>query len=242
MTNIILNEDIVRRIVRAVDKAIADDVPQYLRENYRETNNVTGQLRGDCINDNLRKLVVFEGVELIPFQRFGWHGRILIDRRSKITYTITSQANLKAIPRKKGRNRPHFLQSVLAIENCGYTGDCKQLTLFPMEKFDEDTLQKDFNDIIAGIFNPKEGFRHYVVAYHSIRDELFDIRLEFLDKGFNTIDSTSLNEYIKPDFSRLTDNMSVDDDLPNTPVISARGLISVKAGIRPQLRDVEEQA
>ena len=43
------NEKLMRRIVRAIDKAIVDDVPEYLREHHRETNNAIIQLRGDCI-------------------------------------------------------------------------------------------------------------------------------------------------------------------------------------------------
>ena len=39
MNEIIFDENILRRIVRAIDKAIADDIPQYLQEHHKETNN-----------------------------------------------------------------------------------------------------------------------------------------------------------------------------------------------------------
>lgn len=58
----------MRRIVRSVEKAIAEDVPQYLREHHKETNNAIIQLRGDYINDNLRNMVVGENIELVPFK------------------------------------------------------------------------------------------------------------------------------------------------------------------------------
>ena len=90
-----INENLIRRIVRAIDKAVADDVPQYLRENYKETNNAIPQLRGDFINDNLRLQVVGENIELIAFQRYAWEGRLIVDRVNKITYTVTTQQTLK---------------------------------------------------------------------------------------------------------------------------------------------------
>lgn len=36
MNEIIFDENILRRIVRAIDKAIADDIPQYLQEHHKE--------------------------------------------------------------------------------------------------------------------------------------------------------------------------------------------------------------
>ena len=79
MDSIKINENLMRRIVRSIDKAIADDVPQYLRENHKETNNAAIQLRGDCINENLRNLVVGGDIEFVPFKRYVWQGRIIVD-------------------------------------------------------------------------------------------------------------------------------------------------------------------
>lgn len=81
---------------------------------YKETNNAVGHLRGDYINDNLRKYVIANGIELIPFKRSSWQGRIIVDRNNKITYSITTQNTLNSIP-KKERARPHYLQSILQI-------------------------------------------------------------------------------------------------------------------------------
>lgn len=242
MTDITLDENIARRIVRAIDKAVADDVPQYLCEHHLETNNAIIHLRGDYINENLRNLVACEGVELIPFKRYVWQGRLLADRRSKITYSITTQKTLLAIPKKKDRARPHFLMSVLAAENKDYQGLFGQQTLFPMESFDEETLQTDYDEIVAGMLDPSEGYRHYVIAYEAAGDELVDVKLEFLDRNFALVAEASLNEYIKPDFARLTDAEPIDKETPEAPADTARGLVGLKAGIRPQLREVEEKA
>lgn len=243
MADIIINEDLLRRIVRAIDKAIADDIPQYLRDHRKETNNAIMQLRGDYINENLRQFVIAEGIELIPFRRFVWQGRLLADRRNKVTYSITTQANLSAIPKKKDRTKPHFLQSVLAAENSGYQGRYKQETLFSMDMFDAETLKNDYDEIIAGMLNPAEGYCHYVISYQTAENDLVDVKLEFLDCGFATVEEVSLNDYIKPDFARLTNTESIDENVPIPASEGIRGLLGIKkAGIRPALREAEEEA
>lgn len=242
MTHIAFDENIARRIVRAIDKAVADDIPQYLREHHLETNNAIIQLRGDYINENLRSFVITDGVKLIPFKRYAWHGRLLVDHRNKITYSITTQKTLHAIPKKKDRTRPHFLQSILSQENGGYQGQYVQETLFPMETFDEETLENDYNEIISGMLNPSEGYRHYVISYNAVKDELLDVKLEVLDPYFSTVAEASLNSYINPDFARLT-NIEVDDtDIQTTTKENVRDILGIKNGLRPTLKEVEKEA
>ena len=235
------NKNLMRRIVRAIDKAIVDDVPEYLREHHKETNNVIIQLRGDCINDNLRKLVVGGDIELIPFKRCAWQGRLIVDRSEKITYTIANQKTLRVIPRK-WRSKPHFLQSLLYIENGGYEAPVKQMTLMDMLPFEEEDLENDYNSIVAGLVDPTEGYRHYVIAYDAEGSELKDVQVEFLDKDFNTIATASLNEYIKPDFARLTDVEHVDEVLENGNEGGAKHLLTIKPGLRPKLQEAQKQA
>lgn len=239
-----INEDLMRRIVRAIDKAIAEDIPEYFRDNYKETNNAIIHLRGDCINENLRNLVVGEDIELIPFKRYVWQGRIIVDRKEKITYTITTQKTLRSIPRRQ-RNKPHFLQSILGIENSGYEASVKQVTFMDLYPFEEEELENDYNSIMEGMIDPTEGYRHYVIAYDADSSEITDIQLEFLDKEFNTIETASLNDYIKPDFARLTGVEFLDDDFSEETEDEAKGLVAIKlnkSGHSPKLREVPKQA
>lgn len=80
-TQIVINDDLLRKIVYCIEKAIGDDLQQYLRENHRETNNAIILLRGDNINTNLRTHVVKDDIDLVPFQRYGWSGRMVIDQK-----------------------------------------------------------------------------------------------------------------------------------------------------------------
>lgn len=241
MDKIKINENLMRRVVCSIDKAISDDVPQYLRENHKETNNVAIQLRGDCINENLRNLVVGGDIEFVPFKRYVWQGRIIVDRAEKISYTITTQKTLRAVPRKQ-RSNPHFLQTILYMENGCYEASVKQMTLMDLFPFDEDDLESDYNSIVEGLIDPAEGYRHYVIAYDTEGSELRDVQLEFLDKDFNTIAAASLNEYIKPNFARLTDVEPVGEHLGDVIDGEAKGLLKIKSGLRPKLRQAEKQA
>lgn len=244
MDGIKINENLMRRIVRAIDKAIVEDIPEYFRDNYKETNNAVIHLRGDFINENLRNLVVGGDIELIPFKRYVWQGRIIVDRKEKITYTITTQKTLRSIPRKH-RNKPHFLQSILGIENSSYEASIRQVSLMDLYPFETEELEIDYNSIMEGMIDPTEGYRHYVIAYDAESSEVRDIQLEFLDKEFNTIETASLNEYIKPDFSRLTDIEFLYEDLSEEADDEAKGLVAIKSnksGLSSKLREVPKQA
>jgi len=236
-----INENLLRRIVRCVDKAVADDVPQYLREHYKETNNAVAHLRGDFINDNLKNLVVSGDIELLPFNRSSWQGRIIVDHGEKVTYTVTTQQTLRSIP-KKQRNKPHYLHTLLYKENGEYEGEGKQLTLMDMYPFEIEDLERDYETIVNGRISPEDGYVHYVIAYESQNSELIDIQLEFLDKDFNTITTASLNEHIKPDFARLTDVELVDEGFDDNIEAEEEGLVSIKPGLRPKLKKGQKQA
>lgn len=237
------NDKLLRKIVYSIDKAIGEDLSQYLREHHRETNNAIVQLRGDFINDNLRHHVVDENTELIPFQRSGWSGRIIIDRLNRTTYTVTTVSTLSAIPKKKERTKPHYLQSVLAIENKECKGTPKQITLFEcgMTAFDTQFLEQDFNSINQGLINVDENYVHYIIAYKAEHGEIKDIDLKLLDKDFDTVDETSLNEYIKPDFARLTDVGPAEQSNEIEENTDSKKLVAIKAGLKPNLKVVEKR-
>lgn len=95
-----ISDGLLTAVVRAIEKAVSEDVPNQVRELRIETNNYIAFIRGDYINQNLRNFAVGEGGILHPFQRYGWHGRLLVCPDSRLTISITSENNLSMIPRK----------------------------------------------------------------------------------------------------------------------------------------------
>ena len=240
-TQIQRNDPLLRRIVRAIDKAIADDVPRIRQEMQLETDNYVRFIRSDCIHDNLKTLAVSEDVQIIPFKRYSWKGRMLVDHANRITYSITTRQNLDAIPKKKDRRAPHFLMSMLAVENGDLEGQYEQLTLFPMDQFDEETYEEDYDTIINGALDPSAGYRHYVITYEFTGETLLEVDVVFLDKNFTVIDKESIREYIKPDFARLTGSAAAPEDAAeNKP--SIKNHLSLKPGLKQQLYEEEKQA
>lgn len=236
-----IDDALLSAIVRAIDKAVSEDVPNQLRELSLETNNYISFIRGDFINENLRNFAIEEGGLLHSFHRYGWSGRLLISHDSRVSISITTENNLGIIPRKL-RQRPHFMQSMLQSMNGDLHGRFEQTRLFNTDKFDDEVYAKDFDDIINGAFDPEDGYRHCVIAYRASGNELVDVKLVVLDPWFNVVTEESLTDYMKPDFARLTAPSPAEDEAREEHNASTRRLVSVKNGIKPALREGEKQA
>lgn len=241
-SKISMNDTLLRKIVYSIEKAIGEDQQQYLRENKKETNNAIILLRGDDINTNLRHHIVKDNIDLIPFQRYGWSGRIIIDRTEHITYSIMTEGTLAIVPRKKNRINPHYLQSILYAENKNCIAKERQMTLqdFGITIFDTDVLEQDFEKISQGLIDREENYRHYIVSYTANHGEIKSITLKFLDKDFNIVDEESLMQYIRPDFAQLT-NTDSETELKEDNSHSKKSLVAIKSGIKPKLREIEKR-
>lgn len=246
--SIIENRMLNRKIVYAIDKAISDDVPQVIRENHLETNNRHIFAAGDYINDNLRKHVVKDKIELISFNRYAWEGRILVDRANRATYTISTHQTLRTIIRKN-RNRPHYLQSILFAENSDCEGKNKQFSIgdfFPDlvgSSFAAEELEEDYDKIMHGSISKTDGYKHYIIAYTSDHHTITDIEMFLLDKDFAEVDKLSLMEYVNPDFASLTENNYDGSKNSDERIDEARPmLLKLKPSVKPALRAMEEEA
>lgn len=233
--------DVIMGAIHAIEKAVSEDVPRQLSEAHLETNNYLAFIRGDFINSNLRELTTSGCGELLPFQRFGWRGRLLVDRPNRLTYSVTTQTNLNQIPRKH-RQKPHFLQTLLAMENGDLEGCGRQMTLYDMEQFDYNAYRADFDDIVNGFFDISEGYRHCVLAYQAQRDVVTDIRLVLLDSQFAIVEEHCLNDFRRPDFSLLTaSTLAEKSDEREAHNVATKSLTKLKKGVKPGLREFAEE-
>lgn len=244
---IIENKMLNRKIAYAINKAISDDVPQLMRENRLETNNRYIFAAGDCINNNLRKHVVKDEVELIAFRRYGWEGRIIVDRINKVTYTICTHQNLRTLIRKN-RSNPHYLMTILYIENGECEGTPKQMSIgdfcpgIKSTTFETEILEEDYEKIMQGNIGISDGYKHYIVAYTAEHHTIMNIELLLLDKDFAEVDKLDLMEYVTPDFASLTEyeyneEKDVDEDKNEEKPM----LLKLKPGVKPALRVREEE-
>lgn len=115
------------------------------------------------------------------------------------------------------------------------------MTMMSMEQFEDDVLEEDYKKIVAGVLKPDSGYRHYIVTYTFEKSQLLSVNMELLDKGFNKVNSLSLNEFIKPDFAQLTVDQLKNPEETAEPEKTARDLVAIKKGIRPELIELEEE-
>lgn len=238
-----LSDWIVYNIIHSIDKAISEDVPNQRHELSLETKNYISFIRGDFINENLRKFVVDieKGILLHTFQRFGWSGRLLIIKDSRLTISIMTENNLARI-QKKDRKNPHFIQSILHCMNGDLHGRYEQTQFFDTDPFDSETYDKDFNKINNGAIDLVEGYRHCIISYSLTGKSLTDVRFKVLDPKFNIVCEENLSDYIKPDFASLTANDHDEATAREEHNKLTNNLISLKPGLKLRLRVEDKEA
>ena len=227
------SESLLRLIVKAVEKGVGEDIKEYLRSNNKATYNAVPFMRGDNINTNLRDSVVSDTVELKYFKRSAWTGCLLIDRQHKTTYTICTKQTLEMIPKKKDRRIPHYLQSILYVQNSGVEAACYQMSLgdcFPEEVpgFSEEEFRNDYDNIMEEEVSFDDGYTHLVVVYEAEHFSITSIAVKLLDPDFRTAQEYSLEDLLKPDFSELT----IPETGDQAQKKDSHNLVSVKSGLK----------
>ena len=229
MTNSLTDDQLLKLIVMCISKGIGD-VRNFFYLTNNVTNNSVSLLRADFINTNLRDLLVKDNVmlALLPFKRSGWTGIILIDRENKRTFSISTEHTLQQVISKK-RQSPHYLQSILHVQNGDVAALNKQLYLFddmPECQFSDDVFQRDYESIMGGEIQFVDGYRHFVIVYSTSHFEVVSIRMLELDSNFQVATEHRLENMLVPNFEDLT---YVEK---NAPVIKdAHSLVSVKSSI-----------
>ena len=228
----------LRLIVNALAKAIGSDTRSYLTGSNMDTNNAITFIRGDFINTNLRDMVVAisDNFELKHFKRFAWTGSLLIDRKHKITITVSAIATLNRIKNVKGRKNPHYLQTMCHELNGDLEAECKQMTLADMEDVDfdppfvDEVYEEDFDSIMDAAISQGDGYRHCVIAYEAERLEIKSLSLLILDADLDVVRDISLMDLLQPDFGTLTAEVALVEEAPQKK--DAHSLVKVRKDIK----------
>lgn len=226
-----LNEmkPLLKLIVKAVEKGVGEDIRSYIAQNDDATTNCVRLMRADKINTNLRDSILpaMSAVELKYFHRSAWTGCLLIDRQNCVTYTICSRQTLDSIPKKKDRKIPHYLQSILYVQNSDVEAEYKQLNFADLDfGFTDDDYRKDYKSIMEDDISFGDEYHHLVIVYEAEHFEVTSIAVKALDKDFRTAQEYSLTEFLKPDFSELTTVAEKEEKK------DAHNLVAVKAGLK----------
>lgn len=217
-------------ICKAIQKGVEEDMRTYLDNNKNVVNNALHFLRGDFIITNIRNTVISDTVEMKLFKRGYWTGCIILNRIDKHSYSICSKNTLDSIP-KKVRNNPHFLQTLLNIENKSEVAVMRQMTFSDYgisigTIFTDDEYENDFYKIMEEALSLKDDYRHWVIVYEADHNNLIGLSAMLLDGDFGVVKEISLMEFIQPDFGKLT-SKAESDELEK----DAHSLVSIKPGL-----------
>lgn len=223
---------LLTRIVKAVEKGCGEDIREYLMSTDKATNNAVRLMRADNINTNLRDSVASETVELKYFNRSAWVGCLLIDRENCVTYTICTKQTLESIPKKPNRRIPHYLQTILHIQNANVEAPYKQMDLSDfmsdmITEFSDEEYREDYQSIMEDDLTFGDNYLHLVIVYEVAHYNITSIAMRVLDKDFQTAEEYPLTGLLQPDFSELTRSDNKEEQKKD-----AHSLVSVKAGLK----------
>lgn len=232
---------LLTRIVKAIEKGCGEDIREYVMSTGKATNNALRLMRGDNINTNLRDSVASEMVELKYFNRSAWTGCLLIDRENRLTYTICTKQTLEGIPKKPNRRIPHYLQTILYIQNADVEAPYKQMDLSEympemITKFSDEEYQEDYQSIMEDDLTFDDDYLHLVIVYEVTHYDITSIAMKVLDKDFQTAKEYPLTSLLQPDFSELTLSDAKEEQKKD-----AHSLVSVKAGLKKAKNESPQQ-
>lgn len=236
-----VSDDFKRRIVDCINMALHDDLPRYLAEYHPETTNGIPHQINDWINTNITVNLTSGDIETITFSRYNWKGKLIVDRHNHITFSVMRGKRVRHLRTEK-REKPHYLQTIIAVLNDEFVAPSKQATLFDLKSgFDKEMISKDFDSIMQGRVSENDGFIHCVIAYETERNEITDIKIVFLDKDLDEIEQISLNDFIKPDYAKLTSVAPVGNAFAMETQNENIALITIKRVSPIQIKTKEEK-
>lgn len=221
-----MDSGLLRSIANAVQKGIWE-VKEYKSSTNKATNNALPFIRADNINTNLRDMAALEeGLELKYFKRCSWTGCLLIDRTNHLTITICSKHTLDRVSKRNCRRIPHYLQTILHIQNCNISYVSEQPDLFAYssgDQFSEVEYRRDYEEIMGDEVSFGDAYVHWVVVYEASYYGVTSISMKKLNPCFQTAQEISLENFLSPDFGDLTMEPSSSNSIKD-----AHSLVSVK--------------
>ena len=197
-------------IMRAIEKAVHSDIQEFILNHHLETTNSRCFLRSDFINTNLREIL--PKMEMHSFHRSAWEGRILIDRVHRVTYSILTEQTLKVIPQVKDRRMPHYLQSILHVENADVRPQYEPIDLFEEKNenslFSASQYTKDYQEIMGETLSIDNNYIHVVISYTAKQGEIVSATAQVLTPNFAIAREYSLMNLLHPDFINLTEDFA----------------------------------
>ena len=205
------------RIIACLRGAIEEDLAQYKNANHLATYNAIPFLKGDYINTRLQNELVSEDIEVVPFTRYGWESRLVIDHSNKIAYNVISKNRMCQLMKEAASNNvPHYTLLFAYALNNDLQAPQKQMSFFDNYPFDDDIMVDGYNKLVGGQLQRDSGYRYCVITYEVSSGQLLDCEILMLDKDLDIVTKVELTEFITPEYSTLTMPNSNNAEAPET--------------------------
>lgn len=206
--------DLRYKIIACLRGALEEDLLQFKLASQLVTNNGIPFLKGDYINTRLQNELASEDIEVIPFTRYGWESRIVIDHSNKIAYNVISKSRMEQLMREAANNNvPHYTLLFAYALNSDLKAPQKQISMFENYPFTDDIMKEGYDKLLGGQLQRDLGYRYCVITYEMGAGQLLNCEILMVDKDLDIITKVSLNDFITPEYATLTqqDTVSVEN-------------------------------
>lgn len=192
-------------IIACLRGALEEDLNQFKESSHLASHNGLRHLKGDYINTRLQDELACDFIDVIPFSRYGYESRIIVDRSHKIAYNVISKSRMKQLMKEaKTKNVPHYTLLFAYALNKDLKASHKQLSLFGSYPFESEVMDKGYDRLVWGQIQKNLGYRYCVIAYEVKSGLLLDCEVLMLDRDLDIITKLDLSEYLTPEYADLT--------------------------------------
>lgn len=206
-----MSRDLKYKIVSCIRSALEDDLDNFKTSSNLVTNNGVPFLKGDYINTRLQNELADENIEVIPFKRYGWESRIVVDHINKVAYNVISKSRVQQLMKDAASSTvPHYSMLFAYTLNSDLKAPEKQTSMFDNYPFSDETMTEGYNKLLGGQLQPTAGYNYCVIVYEISDGQLNTCEALILDKDLDLVEKISLADFIKPDYASLTPTVSAD--------------------------------
>ena len=226
------------KIINCLRGALEEDLAQYVEANHLATYNAIPFLKGDYINTRLQNELASDDIEVVPFARYGWESRFVVDHSNKIAYTVISKNRLNQLRKDAlSKNVPHYALLFAYALNIDLQAPQKQISFLDNYSFADDLMVDGYNKLLGGQLQRDSGYRYCVITYEISSGQLFSSEILMLDKELDIITKIDLAEFITPEYANLTQQNADNNESSEQPRVKLKNkfiqesssLVSLKA-------------
>lgn len=195
----------ISKVVSCVQDAVEDDIKQDLRG--LVTKNSAPTRIWDFLNTNLFNRMPAVSCVANVTKRGSWEMVPVYDEKTGILFTFMRESRYDELHKNvHKRARPNYLDCLIDVLNPDLVAPVGQLTLFPSQFSNKDSMRKVVQKILADLQVEETVVkRHALILFKSKGYELSSIRAVMIDKNLDIVYEENWGAYISTNVSIIVD-------------------------------------